>query len=828
MTRRKFLKNSAMAIAAVAIAESCTALLPSSTSSIMAEGNLDPLRFPDTLKLQHLGVTPLKRDPVRLVLVLKDPLPSGFTNIPADLKDALSKAGFVSEDTKDKTGAQLFSSTERVNNTNRLVWIRSQNGGSISEQQIISSPLQAMVVRIAPVYHDSNLPKRAGFLTPFPHVLLIKPVQGRKISKARAEAFDQKLLKVYDLVHIPERTKYSGDYRYYVLKRGSTNTVFTLHKRLLLAEKDWIQDIQFEIMPMVSPATMLPNDTHYGSPNPGQWNLWRIGAGTDPAASASGSPSSCGWDITTGTPEAVVWLIDQGCDPEHPDLNLFSEGIWVKYIDLELSSTTAIVQISSLPRSEKPVHDHGTRAAGIIAAKINNSKGIAGLAGGCKVLPLTVPEFTDAQVQAAFNYAAEQQSTAALGPNVQARVINLSAVNPYWSPSLVDDGIQNAHGANIVICVAAGNSGSTPVYPATNDHVMACGACDMSDQRKASSNFGNGLSIVAPGEFIPTTDLTYDAANPTRPEDIGRYQLTWSGTSAAAPHVAGLAALLLSQYPSLNSVKVRNIIERTADKINPKTSANPTGYDYQEKLVAGLGGIGITDGTWCPDVGYGRINVCHALNFADVMIKDWPDDDGTEPSNPPGGNFWDTSDIVIRPVDDDLFDPLDPPKSRVLKRLQDNFLYVRVTNLGPAQATNVNVLATIAVDVEPSFVFPGDWTSSAPLMFDFPEALPGTPFTITVGGNVTAKFKITQIQIENLVNAFKEGMRRFEAGPADPKFRLSVIAWTVSKNDHAFNKADQVGVNLIARRNNIAQRTLSILPLSDNVSPAVPGGVIIR
>jgi hypothetical protein len=86
--------------------------------------------------------------------------------------------------------------------------------------------------------------------------------------------------------------------------------------------------------------------------------------------------------------------------------------------------------------------------------------------------------------------------------------------------------------------------------------------------------------------------------------------------------VAGLAALIISQYPTLTNVEVRRLIERTAEKTGTTAYADTPGYD---------------SGSWNQDMGYGRINCFRALDEADVMIRDWSGDDGTEPSSPPAG-----------------------------------------------------------------------------------------------------------------------------------------------------------------------------------------------
>lgn len=149
---------------------------------------------------------------------------------------------------------------------------------------------------------------------------------------------------------------------------------------------------------------------------------------------------------------------------------------------------------------------------------------------------------------------------------------------------------------------------------------------------------------------------------PSFGDAAGDYVTVFDGTSAATPHVAGLAALLFSAYPTLTATEVRTVIERTTDKTGSTAYVETAGYD---------------SGTWNQYTGYGRINVRKALDLADVMIRDWPGDTGLEPSAPAGGNFWNFADIVVRITDDDVFVPNDPAQSQYLELGQTNYLYVR-------------------------------------------------------------------------------------------------------------------------------------------------------
>ena len=176
------------------------------------------------------------------------------------------------------------------------------------------------------------------------------------------------------------------------------------------------------------------------------------------------------------------------------------------------------------------------------------------------------------------------------------------------SPSnTIDAAINSAvtngrNGKGCVVLFAAGNNNNNSVsYPASNPNVIAVGASSNCDARKSptscdgeywwGSNYGTGLDIVAPGVKIYTTDLTgshgYSSTD---------YNPTFNGTSSATPNAAGVAALILSLRPDYTGIQVRQMLESTCDKIG--------GYTYQANVS------GQPNGTWCSDVGYGRVNAC--------------------------------------------------------------------------------------------------------------------------------------------------------------------------------------------------------------------------
>ncbi|MFN8456517.1 MAG: S8 family serine peptidase [Anaerolineae bacterium] len=135
----------------------------------------------------------------------------------------------------------------------------------------------------------------------------------------------------------------------------------------------------------------------------------------------------------------------------------------------------------------------------------------------------------------------------------------------------------------MVVFASGNDNNSTVNYPARLDDVIAVGASSPCDERKSptscdgetnwGSNFGPELDVVAPGVVISTTDIMGSGGY-----DSGNYAPRFNGTSSATPHVAGLAALILSVNPNLTASDVQSIIETTADDILSQGFDNETGH----------------------------------------------------------------------------------------------------------------------------------------------------------------------------------------------------------------------------------------------------------
>lgn len=315
-----------------------------------------------------------------------------------------------------------------------------------------------------------------------------------------------------------------------------------------------------------------PNDSAFSS----QWNLRRIGV------------DQLYRDGTIGPslPSVKVAFIDTGIDEAHPDLNAAiavntgeygsgkeSNGVdddnngyvddWRGFDFVDLSSEDA-GDWSERDNDPADENGHGTAVAGIIGAIAHNSIGLAGIAPA-KLMPLRAfgknGTGNDIDIAAAIIYAAENG----------ASVINMSFGDVVRS-SLIHDAIRFAYHWNVILVASSGNVGSAaPHYPSDHDEVISVGSIGATNARSFFSSYGPSLDVTAPGEQIVTTTMG------------GGYTDAFSGTSAAAPHVAAVAALMSSSemkkaaatpgYVRYSNEEIRGILLQTADDIGT------TGWD---------------------------------------------------------------------------------------------------------------------------------------------------------------------------------------------------------------------------------------------------------
>jgi subtilisin family serine protease len=257
----------------------------------------------------------------------------------------------------------------------------------------------------------------------------------------------------------------------------------------------------------------IPNDSEWA----GQWGPRRVSA---PRA----------WDVTRGSENVVIAVLDTGVDFSHPDLT----GAFVAGYDF----------VNDDPDAGDD-HGHGTATAGVAAARTNNANGVAGACWTCSLMPVKV----------LGSDAYGDSSTVARGivwaVDHGARVVNLSLGGPETTQTLTD-AVAYATARGALLVAAAGNDGtSAPYYPAASPAVIGVAAVDELDEPYGWSNHGPWVHVAAPGcNLAPLPAGVY-----------GEY----CGTSSAAPLVAGLAGLALSYAPGATSADLERAIERASE-----------------------------------------------------------------------------------------------------------------------------------------------------------------------------------------------------------------------------------------------------------------------
>jgi serine protease len=255
----------------------------------------------------------------------------------------------------------------------------------------------------------------------------------------------------------------------------------------------------------VHPTLRGPNDPLYSK----QWNFQSINL--EPA-----------WNETKGK-GATVAVIDTGVSPV-PDLE-----------QTELVAGYDFVNDRELAADD---NGHGTHVAGTISQSTNNGYGVAGIAYEAKIMPLKVLSAggggTIADIAEAIRFAADNGADA----------INMS-LGGGGESSVMQDAIEYAHSKNVVIIAAAGNANQNSAsYPARYPHVIGVSATDSSGEKAPYSNFGAGVDIAAPGGNTSMGEAGGILQNTINPDSGDGVFAAFQGTSMAAPHVAGVAALV--------------------------------------------------------------------------------------------------------------------------------------------------------------------------------------------------------------------------------------------------------------------------------------------
>jgi serine protease len=352
-----------------------------------------------------------------------------------------------------------------------------------------------------------------------------------------------------------------------------------------------------------------PNDPRY----PEQWHYFSNGAAAGQSPGGINLPKA--WDVSTGSQAVVVAVIDTGILPNHPDIQ--GSPNLVPGYDM-ISDTSigndgggrdgdptdpgdAVAAGECYPGSPAlPDSWHGTHVAGTIGVgQTNNSIGVAGINWNVKVQAVRVLGKcggTTADINDGIRWAAGLSVPGVPANPTPAKVINMSLGTPPGNPCSrspsTQAAINDAVSMGATVVVAAGNDATdaSQVFPASCSNVVTVAASDFRGHLATRySNYGSTVEILAPGG-----DVRRDDNGDGRPDGVlslvhpnaGTYA-NYNGTSMAAPHVAGVAALILAQQPSLLPSQVLANLQANA---LPRTAAQcpqPCGAGLLSAVVPG-------------------------------------------------------------------------------------------------------------------------------------------------------------------------------------------------------------------------------------------------
>lgn len=321
----------------------------------------------------------------------------------------------------------------------------------------------------------------------------------------------------------------------------------------------------------VRSISYTPNDPYFSSS--GSWgqaypDLWGLQA----------INVSHAWDTTFGN-GVVVAVVDTGLDYNHPDI---SANVWTNPgeipgngIDDDHNGYVDDVHgWNFVANTNNPLDDngHGTHVSGTIAAVGNNGIGVIGIAWQAKVMPVKALDGNgsgyDSVLAEAIDYAA----------NNGADVIS-NSWGGYGSSQTISEAVSYAYNLGAVVVAAAGNSGEDALNytPANIEQVITVAATTPTGTLATFSNYGPKIDVGAPGVDI----LSLEAEGVSFGTSVGNGYTRANGTSMAAPHVSGAAALILAQHPTYSNEQVRQVLRSSA------TDMGSSGYD----LSFGYGGL---------------------------------------------------------------------------------------------------------------------------------------------------------------------------------------------------------------------------------------------
>jgi subtilisin family serine protease len=330
------------------------------------------------------------------------------------------------------------------------------------------------------------------------------------------------------------------------------------------AEPNYIIKLSLPDVPVPPGPEQIGAESVTGSPNDPrfseQWALANTGQ-TDGGVAGADIDALSAWSMKTGSDSIVVAVIDTGVDYTHPDLaaNIWTNPGEIAGNGIDDDGNGYVDDVHGydfINNDNDPMDDngHGTHCAGVIGAVGNNGIGISGVCQKVKIMPLKF-----------LRKDGNGDTAASLNAIAYARKMGADVISCSWGGTARSQALADAIAStNTLVVCAAGNSGTSndviPHYPSGFDsaQIISVAASDAADGIPSYSNYGStSVDVAAPGDWILST----------YPTALGYQYIKMKGTSMATPHVSGLAALLLSQNPSLSPAELKQNIMNNVDSL---------------------------------------------------------------------------------------------------------------------------------------------------------------------------------------------------------------------------------------------------------------------